>query len=419
MNHHPRDFPSIAAGTADAPAAPNRRADATTVSNGRAVHIDALRALALLGVIVMNIGSMVMAVNGRATFAAAGPADIAAAAFDLIVFQGKARSCFAFLFGAGFAILMLKSETRGGSFPAFYARRMLALLGFGLVNQIFLFWGDILVTYAILGLLLIFARHWTRDTLLRAGLALVLLPPLAAAAFELFAGAPIPNLIQSSPPAETAASLAAYASPSYADAVARNIAIGLREHGVATGPMLVYDLGVLGLFLLGAYAVRSGLLTDPQAHRRTLRRLAALALPLGLVLSVLNSLPFLGVRTTGAAHAAVTAAYVGVPILAFFYLAAFALLFTRRPRPGRIQTFLAATGRMTLTNYLVSGALGCWLFYGYGLAQLERFNLAALTALSIALFLALAALSNLWLTRFRQGPFEWLWRVVSPPLQGA
>ncbi|QAY78693.1 DUF418 domain-containing protein [Sphingosinicella sp. BN140058] len=418
MNHHPQDFPSAAAGV-DAQTATGHRVDAPTVSARRAAHIDALRALALLGVIVMNIGSMVMAVNGRATFAAAGPADIAAAAFDLIVFQGKARSCFAFLFGAGFAILMLRSEARGGSFAAFYARRMLALLGFGVVNQIFLFWGDILVTYAILGLLLIFARHWTHDTLLRAGLALVLLPPLAASAFELVTGAPIPNLIQSSPPTEAAASLAAYTSPSYADAVARNIAVGLREHGLATGHMLVYDLGVLGLFLLGAYAVRSGLLTGPQAHRRTLRRLAATALPLGLALSVVNSLPFLGIRSTGAAHAAVTAAYVGVPILAFGYLAAFALLFTRRPRPGRIHAFLAATGRMTLTNYLVSGALGCWLFYGYGLAQLDRFNLAALSALSIALFLALATLSNLWLTRFRQGPAEWLSRVVSPPLQGA
>ncbi|PSJ40600.1 DUF418 domain-containing protein [Allosphingosinicella deserti] len=389
----------------------------TILTGGRLAHIDALRALALLGVIVMNIGSMVMAVNGRATFAAAGPTDLAAAAVDLILFQGKARSCFAFLFGAGFAILMLRSQTCGTGFPAFYARRMLVLLGFGLVNQVFLFWGDILVTYALLGFALIMVRHWAIDRLLKTGLALVLAPPLIAAALELAVGGPLPNLIETSRGAEAAAALAAYTSPSYADAVAQNIRTGLREFGVNTPHMTLYNLSVLGLFLLGAWSVRTGLLLDPAAHRRLLRRLAAIAIPIGSVLSVASSLPFLGVRATGAAHAAITAAYVGVPILAFGYLAAFALLLARRPspprRPSPLQAFLAPAGRMSLTNYLASGALGCWVFYGYGLGQLERLNLFGLTAVAVLLFVALALLSRLWLARFRQGPAEWLWRRLS------
>ena len=77
----------------------------------RAMHIDSMRALALLGVIIMNIGSMVMMVNGREVFAAASSLDIGLAGVNLLLVLGKARSCFAFLFGAGFAILMMRADT--------------------------------------------------------------------------------------------------------------------------------------------------------------------------------------------------------------------------------------------------------------------------------------------------------------------
>lgn len=383
----------------------------------RATHIDSMRALALLGVIVMNVGSMVMTVNARQVFAQASTFDLAVAGLDLVLILGKARSCFAFLFGAGFAILMMRAEARGGGFRGFYARRMAVLLGFGLVNQVFLFWGDILVTYALLGFALMFLRGWSNAALLRTGLALVIAPPLIAGLIETMIGHPLPNLLDLPRAAETARAFAAYTSPSYLDAVAQNIWEGATRHATGTAHMAIYDLSVFGLFLLGAWSVRTGILLNPQRHRALLRRVIKWCLPIGLVLGAVNAAPFLGLRPEGLAAAAVTASYIGVPILAFCYLASFALLFSKGA--GAMQSFLAPAGRMSLTNYLVSGAFGTWFFYGYGLGQVRNFGMVGITLFGISLFLALAVLSRVWLSAFPLGPAEWLWRRLAYGKQAA
>ena len=389
----------------------NRDFDRITPARDRALHIDSMRALALFGVIIMNIGSMVMMVNGREVFAAASNFDIGVAALDIIFILGKARSCFAFLFGAGFAILMMRAEAKGTGFRSFYARRMAVLLLFGLVNQLFLFWGDILVTYALLGFALMLVGRWSNATILKAGLALVLLLPLLAGLAEALLGHPLPDLLDLPRQAESARALAAFTSPSYLDAVAQNIWMGSTRHATGTAHMAIYDLSVFGLFLLGAWSVRTGILTDPQQHRALLRGIIKWCLPIGLLLSVVNGAPFLGMRPEGLAAAGVTAAYVGVPVMAFFYLAAFALLFSKGA--GAIQSFLAPAGRMSLTNYLVSGAFGTWVFYGYGLGLLREFDMVGLTLFGIGLFVALALLSRLWLSVVPYGPAEWLWRRLS------
>ena len=377
----------------------------------RAMHIDSMRALALLGVIVMNIGSMVMMVNGRQVFASASAFDLGVAGVDLVFVIGKARSCFAFLFGAGFAILMMRAKARSTDFRGFYSRRMTALLLFGLVNQIFLFWGDILATYALLGFLLMFLGRWSNAALLKVGLALVIAPSLLAGLLEAILGHPLPNLLELPRQTEAARTLAAFTSPSYIDAIEQNIWMGATRHATGTAHMAIYDLGVFGLFLLGAWSVRTGVLTKPQQHRALLRRIMKWCLPAGLLLSVVNALPYLGVRPEGLAAAGVTAAYIGVPILAFFYLAFFALRFSTEA--GVVQSMLAPAGRMSLTNYLVSGAFGCWFFYGYGLGQVTEFGMVELTLFGVGLFLALAVMSRIWLSMFPYGPAEWLWRRLA------
>ena len=379
----------------------------------RLQHIDAMRALALLGVIVMNIGSMVMFVNGRETMSSATPADLGVAAADLLVLLGKARSCFAFLFGAGFAIMMLRAEASGRDFSAFFTRRMAVLLLFGLINQIFLFWGDILVTYSLLGFALMLVMAKSTRWLLRAGLALALLPPLVHALIEIAVGHPLTGLIEPDRMAESARRLSAYSSPSYFDAVVENARSGAMEHVLGTAHMLVYDFSVFGLFLLGSWAVQTGILIRPGDHRPLLRRIVWVTLPLGLLLSGLNASSLLGLKAQGLLRAAVTASFVGVPILAFAYLALLGLWFSRSAK--RLQAFLAPAGRMSLTNYLLSGTFGCWYFYGYGLGQLRAHSLAGLTLVGVGIWLAVVLFSHAWLSLFPMGPAEFLWRRWSNP----
>ncbi|MBE1527949.1 uncharacterized protein GGC65_002405 [Sphingopyxis sp. OAS728] len=377
----------------------------------RMAHIDALRGLALLGVIVMNIGSMAMSINAPHVLAGASLAEMGVLAMDILLMFGKARASFAFLFGAGFAILLARASASHAQFGSFYTRRLLALLLFGIVNQLFLFYGDILVTYALLGFVLLLCRGGSDAALLKTGLVLAVVPPILHAGLELLAGGALPNLADGSIADRMARGLAAYSSPHYADAVRENFILGVTRHATATAPMVVGDLALLGLFFLGAWSVRTGLLTDPSRHAATLRRIAWVCIPAGFVLSAVNMLPMLGIRPGGIGDALITASALTAPVLAVGYLAGLTLLFSRTDGP--LQRLLASAGRMALSNYLLSGAIGTWVLYGYGLGKLDAFGIAGLTLFGVSLFLALALASRLWLRAMPFGPAEWLWRRLS------
>jgi len=391
-------------------AAPRPRGDYGPVTD-RIGHIDALRGLALLGVIVMNVGSMVMSVNAGHVLAGATLPEMGVMATDILLMFGKARSSFAFLFGCGFAILHARAQAAGVAFGAFYTRRLLALLLFGLINQIFLFAGDILVTYALLGFILMRCAAWRDSALLKAGLVLVMAPPLVHGLIELILGHPVPDLVDLPIAERMARGLEAYSSTSYIDAIRENIMLGVSRHATATAPMIVGDLNVLGLFFLGCWSVRSGILTEPRRHVRLLRRLAWWLIPAGLVISGVNMLPMLGARPGGAAGAMITASAIAAPVLAGGYISALALYFSGAR--GWLSSLLGAAGRLALTNYLLSGAIGTWVFYGYGLGALNSFGITELTLFGIGLFLALALASRAWLRFASHGPAEMLWRRLS------
>lgn len=377
----------------------------------RIEHIDMLRGLALLGVIVMNVGSMVMSINAGHVLAGATLPEMGVMATDILLMFGKARSSFAFLFGCGFAILHARADAAGAPFERFYTRRLLALLLFGLINQVFLFWGDILVTYAVLGFILMRCRSWSESAFLKAGLILVIAPPLLHGLIELILGHPIPDLVDLPITERMARGLAAYSSNLYIDAVRENIMLGVSRHATATAHMIVGDLNVLGLFFLGVWSVRTGILTEPRRHQRLLRRLACWFIPTGLIISAVNMLPMLGARPGGVAGAIITASAIAAPVLAFGYISALALYFSRAR--GWLSSLLGAAGRMALTNYLLSGAIGTWVFYGYGLGALNHFGITELTLFGIGLFLALALASRVWLRYASHGPAEMLWRRLS------
>lgn len=373
--------------------------------------IDSLRALALFGVILMNFGAMVMRFAGDAVFAAAGPVDLGVALFDLVFVQGKARAAFAFLFGLGFAILMIRAEAKGTEFASFYTRRMLALVGFGLINQFFLYWGDILVLYALLGLVLLPLRNWSEKRLLTAGLALIIVPPLVIGIAGAINGGPLPSLIAIDPAREAARGLAAVTSPNYLDYVGWAWSQSIERRLGDTAHMIIYDFGVLGLFMLGAWTARRGLLFDVPANRATLWRIALVCLPVGLLLSLVYAARFGGAIGDERLNALAEAANIGLPVLAIGYIAALALLFARHA--ASLQRLLAPTGRMPLTNYLASGAIGCFVYYGYGLGELRQFGFLEQALFASAVFATLTALSHFWLARFRYGPAESLWRGLS------
>jgi len=384
----------------------------------RVMLIDALRAASLLGVIAMNYNAMVMTFVGRQVIAAAGPVDLAMSLFDLVLVQGKARSIFAMLFGVGFGLLMMRSSGRGAPFAGWYLRRMVALLLIGSVNLTLLFWGDILVLYASLGMAMLVVRGWSDRAIGWSGLSLVLLPPLMLGVAQAVAGGPLPPLGRL--PARLADAVSAapanYAQGGYGSFVEANLTRYAAQYVTDRGELLVYDSGVLGLFMLGFWISRKRVLIDVAAWRPALRRMAWWCVPTGLILSALHATQRVGVAD-GMFYALSTVAYVGLPILAAGYASALILLLSGGR--GRAIRVLAPMGRMALTGYLLSNLAGSFVFYGWGLGLMRQANLAAINLLAFGVFAALCCFSAAWLKAFRQGPVEAAWRWATdarPPL---
>lgn len=394
----------------------DERQAAAAPATDRLVLIDTLRALALFGVVVMNLTGMMMMFKAQAVLAVATPVDMAVGGADLFLLMGKARSAFAFLFGVGFGMMLMRGRS-GPEFARFHLWRMTLLLAIGVLHMMFLFWGDILILYALLGMALLLFRSASDALLLRLGLALVILPPLLVGAFEAVTGAPMPNLAgltDAQAVAQIEAAAPAYLGGDYLAYVRANIGYYLSHPLAETAYVAIYDLGVLGLFLLGFWTARRGLLRDVEAHRPLIRRIAWIALPVGLLLGGVHMSRLMGVPVEGVMRGVVTASYVGLPLAAFGYLAALSLWITRSGR--WMTTLFAPMGRMALTGYLSASAIGSFVWYGWGLGLMAGSPLRSpigMNLFGIAVFAGLCVFSALWLRHFRFGPAEWLWRSLA------
>lgn len=340
----------------------------------RLVVVDAVRALALLGVLIMNLHSMsgLEFLPEAALAAVQGPVDRAVYAVLLVLVDDKALSAFSFLFGLSFTLL-LQGATLDRGFILMYARRLIVLAAFGLINVLFLYWADILITYAALGALLILAVRLPQWAVLSASALLLLGVPVGLAAL----GAERPSHLPSEADLEA---LAAFRSSSWILAVEQDFlrfftAVG-RESMVGN-----WDLtNIFGLFLLGLWTGRRGIPHDLAGHRRLLWRVAAVALPVGLAASLTEVvLPY--------SSPLATLMLFGKPVLAIGYLAAAALLLaTAAARP--LALVLASKGRLALTNYLAYGLVGQVVFYGwaFGLIGPAEWMWRSLTKLSLVPF---------------------------------
>lgn len=192
----------------------------------------------------------------------------------------------------------------------------------------------------------------------------------------------------------------------YADATAWRA----REFPVHQAKTIGFAIIVLGLFLLGAWFIRSGVMANPAAHLKLFRQMAWIGIPLGVGASLVSA----GIAVThvygqndGTFMLATGLAFVGNLPACLGYLGAVVLLFHGRWRGWLAQ--LAPVGRMALTNYILQSALGTLFFYGYGLGHwgLPRAQQVLYVLVVFALQLLL---SRWWLAKFRFGPLEWLWR---------
>ncbi len=393
----------------------------------RILALDVLRGFALLGILLMNIegfvGPLNQALNG--VDPAWHGADRVADTLVYILVQGKFYTLFSLLFGMGFAVMMQRAQAAGRRFGALYLRRSLALLAIGLCHAVLVWSGDILVTYALLSLMLPAFGEAPRRWLPWLALAAYLCAPALVMAM----GA-LGSLMQADPAsathwqqqmaqsAETAqrviqAQRQAFGAGSYAQATAQR----LHDLGAMMQALLVNGPPIFGMFLLGAWFVRSGAIVRPGEFPRLYAWLRYVALPagLGLMLASHALSPWMDPsRLDLRSSSAFSLALLANVLMCLGYLA-WVL------RAGERLRWLAPAGRMALTNYLAQSLLCTGIFYGYGLGWFEQLPRVWQLPFALALFGLQVLASARWLRHFRFGPMEWLWRAATylrlPPLR--
>lgn len=400
------------------------------VTNERFESLDAIRGVAVMGILAMNIVAFALPFSAYSNPAAGGPPgtiDLAAWFFNFIFVDSKMRGLFSMLFGASTLLVIERAEASGRSPPRAHYARMLWLALFGLAHYYFIWFGDILFLYAACGLLLFPFRRlsvkalgwWAAGFfLIGAALFLALWSSLLAAqagALPGNGGAGMRTALD-----QIDAAMGAN-SPDYAKDVALYLGsyasiVAHRTTETAGEPvqgliMMLWES--MGLMLAGMALFKSRMLTGewPAARYRTWAIVCFLvaAPPLaGLAVYQWNA-GFDGVAVFGGTAA------LSMPfdIVMTFGWAALILWLIRVAASDAVRARLAAAGRMAFTNYLTTSIAMTTIFYGYGLGLFGSVGRAALYLFCFGMWAAMLLWSKPWLDRFHYGPFEWLWRSLS------
>jgi len=384
-------------------------------STERITLIDALRGFALAGVLLANMtwftSYTFLPSDTTAGFPLAG-LDRIVQLLILFFVDMKFITLFSFLFGLGFAVQLMRAEERGVGVRALYLRRMGVLLLFGLCHLIFLWLGDILTCYATLGFALVLFVHRSDRTLLAWGLILGgLIGLIEISAFTLLVGVGGDEVLELNQKA-----FDAFTTGGYLDAVRVNI----HETSAMAGKLVLFMFPfVLGRFLLGFWAGRRRLFHDPESNQELLKKIRGwgwrIGVPIWAILAVLAGLAMSEILPEESRWMALFGLMpLGAIFMAAFYATTFSLLYLNPVWKRRLDVF-APVGRMALTNYLCQSIISVFVFYGWGLGLSDRFQIGPTLFLAywIVLFTIQIYFSRWWLTRFRFGPFEWLWRSLT------
>jgi uncharacterized protein len=377
--------------------------------------LDALRGLALFGILLANIrywaGWTFLDEQGKT--ALAGPSADVFEFLHVVLIDGKFYTNFSLLFGIGFALQLSRLETRSDRATAIYVRRMLVLLAIGITHLLLIWVGDILALYALCGLALLLVRRWPDRWLLLAALILIAIP-VVGQAVTWMTGAPIETGLWTF---SNAMFSALGGAPNERLAwLSREDLGSFLAFAVTRWPVQIDYLiqswripKVLAIMMLGLWAGRrliAGTLftNDKLLHRVLVYGLAA-GVPANLVLGAVGGLEQ---ENPAAAFWASLAYAIGVVPLGLAYAAAFTLAWPAQKRSLRL---FAPVGRMALTNYLSHSLLGILIFFGLGFGLIGKLGPLGFYGIAALIFFGQVLVSRWWLTHFGQGPIERLWRL--------
>ncbi len=370
----------------------------------RNVTLDFVRGVAILGILLLNISAFGLPKAAYLNPAWSGSASLSDAwtwaLLDLLA-QVKFLTLFALLFGAGLQLLLPRGKRWIQS-----RLTLLALLGF--IHGLFFWDGDILLAYALVGLVswrMVREAHHVKS-LFNTGVVLYLTGIAVLVLLGLISGT---AANRSWAPDAANLQYEQYWKLHGGMEAVSNRADMLSDNLLALGAQYGWQLA--GMMLMGAALMRSGWLKG-QFSLRHYRRTGALLVAAGMAVNLpaIFAQWYLAWDYRWCAFLLQAPRELSAPLQAIGY-AALAWGYWPQLCRFRLVGAIACVGRMALTNYLLQTLICTTLFYHLGLfMRFDRLQLLAFVPLIWAVNLLV---SSLWLRRFRQGPVEWLWRQLT------
>lgn len=402
----------------------------TQATTTRYESLDAIRGVAVMGILAMNIVAFALPFSAYVNPFAGGPVgnvDLATWFFNFVFIDSKMRGMFSMLFGASTLLVIQSAQASGRSAAGSHYSRMLWLAIFGLIHFYFIWFGDILFLYAMCGLILFAFRNASVKALvIWAILFFVIALAFLGGFWVMIALAEAGKL-----PPEAIAQMQGDLAQMNADmgpnsaSYAKEIAVHLGSYGSivsdklgpkATEPFiqaLMFLWETMGLMLIGMALFKSRMLTgewETARYRKwALTGFLVATPPLAGLGWYQYASGFSAVSTFGASLS------LSMPfdVIMTIGWAALIMLLIKTAASAAVRVRLAATGRMAFTNYLATSIVMTTIFYGYGLGLFGSVGRTALYLFCFGMWAAMLLWSKPWLERFNYGPLEWIWRSLS------
>ena len=383
----------------------------------RIQSLDIIRGIAILGILIMNIQSFSMpgsAYTNPMAFGDMNGINKWVWIISHVFADMKFMNIFSLLFGAGIILVTSKSEMKTGKSAGLHYKRTIWLLIIGLLHAHLIWYGDILVIYALCALILYPLRKIKPSIQLLLGLIIFSIQSI----IYLFFGSTLGEW-----PADTLTEMAQSWAP--------NMERINFEIGMITGSLsqqIQYNSAVAmyletnffvslygfwrvsGLMLIGMALYKIGFFTANKSNTYYYK-LIFILFPLGFTLIILGVIKnfnadwnweysrFLGSQFN----------YWGSLFLCIAYLSIF-MIFTNSNILKSLKNRFAAVGRMALTNYILQSLTCTILFFGIGFGLFGQIDRWLQIIIVILIWTLQLICSKPWLEKFRFGPLEWVWR---------
>lgn len=378
----------------------------------RIESLDILRGIAIFGILLVNMKSF------------SGPdSPIRALSYEyfnqsyniwtnvLLEFfvQGNFITMFSFLFGFGMILMSERAKENNRSFLPVFLRRQFVLLLFGAVHVLFFWYGDILVTYALVGVIMLLFYRLPRKALLVTGLIMITAYSLfmSALTYDYWtSGAALSyqESLNAQHEKEIQKSNQIYSEGTYSEIMQERI----REWTDLNQYFLFFLFGILPMFLFGAYAAKKR-----RFENNALWKLWGLTLVLGPGSKIFAVLFFPYKGEDWRYDTAMSWGYeFGGAMMSIFYICSIVLLY-RSGMFKRLLNMFRITGRMAFTNYLTQSVISTLIFYSYGLGLYGKYGPLTGVMIAVIIFGLQVLFSTWWLRNYKMGPLEWIWRTLT------